>query len=54
MRNITSVRYTTLGEVTEEDCLYDGFGGVNILKEGLQKYYPNIDWDTSVTVVRWE
>jgi hypothetical protein len=54
MRNITSVRHTILGEVAPFEYEADGFYDQIGLKSGLQQFYPNIDWDSPVTVIRFE
>lgn len=53
-RDITSVRHTTLGEVTEEEYKDDGFESLHDLKTTIQKHYPKIGLDSPVTVIRWE
>jgi len=53
-KKIISVRYTTVGEVTNKECMDDGIGAnLNLMIE-LQKYYPNLTMDSPVTVIRWE
>lgn len=54
MRNIVDVRHTTLECVKEEEYIADGFETDEDMMDGLKIYYPNIKWDSPVTVIRWE
>ncbi len=54
MKEIVAVDHTTLGEVTKEIYQQDGFETKSELLEGLSKFYPNINWDSAVTIVGWE
>jgi hypothetical protein len=54
LRTITSVVYCTMAEVTKEEYQSDGFESRDDLLVGLKEFYPNIRWDSPVTVVRWE
>lgn len=53
MADITSVRHCALAEVTEEEYEADGFWSHDELLAGLRQYYPNINLDSPVTVIRW-
>ena len=54
LRHIVDVRHTTLGEVTKEEYEADGFDAKSELLIGLSQFYPEINWDSEVTVIRWE
>jgi len=54
MRQIVNVRYCTLDEVTREEYEADGFEAKSSLLMGLGNFYPNINWDSPITVVKWE
>ena len=54
MRNIVSVKHTTLEEITTGEYQEDGFKNRRDLLEGLRKFYPNLNLDSPVTVIRWE
>lgn len=53
MADITEVRHCTLGEVTKEEYLADGFETQKDLLEGLRQFFPNLDMDSPVTVIKW-
>lgn len=54
MRNIVDVKHTTLVEITKEEYEADGFETKSEMLNGLAKFYPNINWESPVTVIRWE
>jgi len=54
MADITSVRHTTIAKVTKEEYEADDFHSRKDLLEGLRRFYPNIDMNSPVTVIRWE
>ena len=54
MRNIVDVRYCRLIDVTEEEYQADGFETKSDMLMGMSKYYPNINWDSEVTVIKWQ
>ncbi len=54
MREITSVTYATLKNVPEEDYRDDGFDSKADMLMALSKFYPNVNWDSLVTIIRWE
>lgn len=47
----TNVAHKTLGEITEEEWLADGFVSQADLLTGMRQYYPNIDLTSPVTVL---
>ncbi len=53
MVDITDVRYCTLGDVMEEEYKADGFNSQEELLSGLRKFYPQIEYTSPVTVVKW-
>jgi len=54
IRNIVSVRHTTLGEVTEQEMFDDGFKNYEELETCLRQWYPTINKQSEATVIRWE
>ncbi len=50
----TNVVHKTLGEVTEEEWLADGFISQEDLLSGMREYYPSIELSSPVTVLFWE
>lgn len=54
MVDLVNVKHTTLGEVTEEEWLADGFTSQEDMLEGMKIFYPNINLDSPVTVLFWE
>ena len=54
LTKVTDMRHTTLGEVTEQEYQNDGFASYEELLAGLQQFYPDITYDSPVTVIRWE
>ena len=52
--NITSVRHTTINELTEDELRDDSFDSKEHAVEVLSQWYPNINTDSDVTVIRWE
>lgn len=54
MRQVTSVRHTTLKEVTWEEMCADGFGNYDHMEREMRRFYHDIGPDSPVTVVAWE
>ena len=54
MADITSVKYCNVSEVTTEELKADGFTSKRNLLEGLRNFYPSLNWDSPVTVIRWD
>ena len=54
MAKITSVKYTTLKEVSESDLNDDGFSTLEDAILSLGSYYADISEESFVTVIRWE
>jgi hypothetical protein len=53
LADITEVRYCPLEEITEEEARDDGFSSPEEMLEGMRNYYPDINYQSRVTVVRW-
>ncbi len=53
MVDVTDVRHTTLGMVTEAEWTADGFESYAHLMTVLKQFYPRISYDSAVTVVNW-
>ncbi len=54
MRNITSVTHKKLSEVQPREYKADGFDTKADMLMGLAQFYPQINWDSKVTVIEWE
>lgn len=53
MVDVVLVKHITLGEVSEEEWLADGFTSQEDMLDGMRKFYPNIDLSSPVTVLFW-
>jgi hypothetical protein len=54
MADITDVKHCTLAEVTEEEMRADSFEDRADMIEGMRVYYPSLNWDSPITVIRWQ
>lgn len=54
LARVTSVRHTTLGEVTEQEYRDNDYRSPEAMRTDLRAYYLNINLDSPVTVIRWE
>jgi hypothetical protein len=54
MRDIINVRHCRLVDVTEEEFKADGYDSKADMLMDLSKYYPDINWDSEVTVIKWQ
>ena len=54
LATITSVRYTTINGLTNEELHDDGFDSKEHAIEVLSKWYEGINSDSEVTVIRWQ
>jgi len=60
MRNITEVRHTEIKNVFDEECRDNGYNSCTHCKarqtmlNDLRSYYPDLDWNSPVTVIRFE
>ena len=54
MREIISVRHTTIREVKKEEYFLDDFRSREDMLDGLRKYYPDLTMDSPVTVIQWK
>ncbi len=50
---ITSVRHTTVAEVTEDEFWADGYGTRMEMLKDLKKFYPSLSMKSAVTVICW-
>ncbi|MCK5292822.1 MAG: hypothetical protein KAR39_12505 [Thermoplasmata archaeon] len=53
LREIVSVRHTYVSSVTVQEFTGDGFKSYNDMLESLRKFYPDLQFDSPVTVIRW-
>jgi hypothetical protein len=51
---ITKVRHARLKNVPLYEIQLDGFLTYEDALNGLRKYYPNLTYDSEVTVIHWE
>jgi len=51
---ITSVRHTTVGEVTEEEFWADSYENRVEMLADLRQFYPELTMKSPVTVICWE
>ena len=51
--DIFIVIHTTLKDVTKEVYQADGFKTLQGMLRGLRRFYPDITWDSLVTVISW-
>ena len=54
MADITNVRHCVLSETTEEEYEADGFHSQPDLLRGMKEFYPNMTFDSPVTIIKWE
>ncbi|GMR19075.1 MAG: hypothetical protein BMS9Abin34_201 [Patescibacteria group bacterium] len=54
MADIVEVRHCTLAEVTREEMEADGFQTPAEMLTGMWHFYPDMYWNSPVTVIRWE
>jgi len=54
MADIAAVRHCLLSEVTEEEWEADGFASREELLTGMQRFYPEMDWNSAVTIISWD
>lgn len=51
---IKSVRYLTVGDLTEKDARRDGFKDKEELLNGLRKFYPDLNEDDYITILEFK
>jgi len=54
MADITGICFCNLSNVAEKDFKSTGFDSQEEMLEGMRKFYPDINSESDVTVVRWE
>ena len=52
--DITDVRHCSANQVTEEEMKKDGYRSLQEMVEDLKTYYPNINEQSDVTVIKWD
>jgi hypothetical protein len=50
---VESVRHISLRELTLDEMKADGFTCVQDAVDSLRQFYPDVDWDSDVTVISW-
>jgi hypothetical protein len=51
--NVTSVEYTSLVMVTQDDLVSDGFKNIAELYDTMKRFYPDITLKDEVTIIRF-
>lgn len=51
---ITDVRHCALREITREEWESDGFVSQTDLLTQMRRFYPKLELDSAVTVIRWK
>lgn len=51
---ITRCETKPLGEVTEEEARADLFDSREVVLEGMRKFYPEMTWETEISLIRFE
>lgn len=51
---ITDVRHCRLNEVTEREYAADGYESQKDMRNNLRKYYPEMDYNSLVTIIKWD
>jgi hypothetical protein len=51
---ITGCETKPLREVTEEEARADLFESKEVVLEGMRKFYPEMNWDTEISLIRFE
>ena len=54
LAKVTNVSFTTLEDVSEKDLKDDGFSNAEHALSVLTQWYPDMDFDSPVTVLRWD
>ncbi len=54
MREIIHVRHTYVSSVTVREFTDDGFKSYNDMLVSLREFYPDLQFDSPVTVIRWK
>ena len=52
--NVSSVEYCALEDVPNEDVWNDGFEDQIDMYHGMKQFYPDIEMNTEVTIVRFD
>lgn len=51
--DIVEIKHSTLGEVNEKDYFASGYNNYQDAKDKLKKFYPGINFNSEVTIIRW-
>ena len=51
---ITSCETKALKDVTEEEARADLFESREVVLEGMRKFYPEMTWETEISLIRFE
>lgn len=53
-REITEIEHKKISSVTQDEAKKDGFNNTLELFEKLKEYYPSIDLNSLVTIIKWK
>jgi hypothetical protein len=53
MTEVIEVRHTSFAGLTDEELLDDGYNDRDLALEDMRRYYPLLDMESPVTVIRW-
>jgi len=53
MMDVVDVRHCRLAELTEDELRDDGFLDHRDCRDQMRRFYPDMDFDSKVTVIRW-
>lgn len=51
---ITSVKHSTLAEITEVEMKADGYQSKEEMLTDMKRYYPDLTWESPMTVISWD
>ncbi len=51
---ITGCETKPLGQVTEEEAKADLFESREVVLEGMRRFYPEMTWETEISLIRFE
>jgi len=54
MRNVTHVRHLPMRNIFDDELSDSGYTNSDEMLNDLQSYYPDMGWDSPVTIIRFE
>jgi hypothetical protein len=52
--DIKDVRYSIIKDVKPEEYIADGYNFTSEMTKDLQRFYPKIDLESKVTIIKWD